>query len=311
MSFDNYMDEEDQDNNNGDEPPCVVCQHSTIIASNKNTTTTPVCQSCCTSHSHSYGVWKDWIVREQTEYQQRQGCTHWNSRMWGGGVHVQRKNMANPELLLLKRVQACVGWAVHGLIFEFLDGSRTGYVVDLASIHNDELLARKRSTEWQNIEMGDFITSVSGNHLSRACFLCHTLRIDLASGRTITFASKHEPWKGESFEYHLPEDCLLHHVSFRKGRCVGVTAAETIMHLPVKSLLRVGRLEKVHQDTFLLLQLIAQRIDNTRIQQGEKGLGKDLWQTILCQFLVCRDLEPFLCSPIGKLQNLTSVPDEA
>jgi hypothetical protein len=296
-NFDDYLDDEDHEDGRYVRPrttePCFVC----------NTVITAMCPLCSASHSRSYTVWKNWIVREQAEYQRRLGCTHWNALVWGAGVYVQRTCVVHPELLLIQRVQAFVGWAVHGLIFEFLDGTRTGYVVDVASIHDDDLLARKRSTEWQHIDMGDYVTAISGYQLSRGCFLCHTITLHLASGKSISFASQHEPWKGEPFDYKLTEDCLLHHVSFRKGRCIGVTAAETVMHLPVQSLQRVERLEKVHQDTFRLLQLVAQRIDNTRLEQGERPLGKDLWQTILCQFLVCRDLEPFACSPIGNMQS--------
>jgi hypothetical protein len=301
-TFDDFLEDDEEDHEDGGRyvrpkttEPCYLCNNTVI--------TTAVCPLCSASHPRSHTVWKNWIVREQAEYQRRLGCTHWNSLAWGAGVYVQRTCVVHPELLLIQRVQAFVGWAVHGLIFEFLDGTRTGYVVDVASIHNDDLLARKRSTEWQDIDLGDYVTSISGYQLSRGCFLCHTITLHLASGKTISFASQHEPWKGEPFDYKLPEDCLLHHVSFRKGRCIGVTAAETIMHLPVQSLQRVERLDKVHQDTFRLLQLVARRIDNTRLEQGERPMGKDLWQTILCQFLVCQDLEPFACSPIGNMQS--------
>lgn len=270
---------------------CVVCKSFTSCA---------VCRSCYETHSQSYSVWKAWIEREQSEYQRHNGCTHWNLH-WGN-VHIQRSCVVNPELLLLRRVKACIGWAVHGLVFEFLDGTRSGYVVDVASINNDEALEKRRCTEWFDIAMGDYVKSVRGYNLSRGCFLCHTLELELASGKTITFASKHEPWKGASFQFNLPESALLHHVSFREGSCVGVTAAETKMHLPVKSQTRVRSLGKSYQDQFRMIQLVAQRLDRDREDEGEKPLGRDLWRTIICDFLACYDLQEYASSAIGKVQ---------
>ena len=263
--------------------PCIVCKEKLAR--------TWVCKSCYGKHSQSYDVWKAWIFREQAYYQRRNGCTPWNST-WGRGiVYIHRGCVVNPDLLSIKRVKACIGWAVHGLIFELIDGTRLGYVVDLQSIDNDEAIAKKRGGEWVDIKNGDYVKAISGYNLSRACFLCHSIRLELASGQTITFASQHEPWKGEPFRYNLPENSLLQHVSFHKGRCVGVTAAETSLHLPVKSLERVATLPKLYRNKFYLLQLIAQRIDTNRLEkEGERPLGKDLWRSIFCDYLVCRDL---------------------
>jgi hypothetical protein len=271
---------------------CVVCKSYTASYA--------VCRSCYEVHSQSYRVWKAWIEREQANYQKQLGCTHWNLH-WDS-VYIQRSCVVNPELLLLKRVKACIGWAVHGVVFEFLDGTRAGYVVDVTSITDDEAIERRRCTDWVDINMGDYVKTVRGYNLSRGCFLCHTIELDLASGRTISFASQHEPWKGEPFQFNLPENALLHHVSFREGKCVGVTAAETVMHLPIKSPQRVRRLGEAYQDNFRLLQLTAQRIDRDRVDEGERPLGRDLWQTILCEFLACHDLQVYESSAIGKVQ---------
>lgn len=279
-----------------DDDLCAVCHKTTY-------TPTIVCSSCNTSHAQSYSVWKTWMLREQQEYQKRLGCTHSNSMLFGAGTYVQRTCIVHPELLLIKRVKACIGWAIHGLVFEFWDGSRTGHVLDLPSIDNDAAIQKKRATEWQDIQLGDYITGVYGYHLSRGCFLCHSLVFVLSSKRTISFLSQHDPWKGDYFEYTLPENSLLHHVSFKKGSCVGLTAAETILHLSIQSPLRVKSLDVVLQKTFGLLQLVARRIDNTRSQQGKRPLGRDLWATILFEYLACHDLLPFTCSPIAKLQQ--------
>lgn len=39
-----------------------------------------------------------------------------------------------PSCLLVSRVTACVGWAVHGLVFEFANGIRMGYVLDNSGV---------------------------------------------------------------------------------------------------------------------------------------------------------------------------------
>jgi hypothetical protein len=260
----------------------------------------------------SYGrsSFQNFMAREQAEYQNNMGCSYWNQNnhclaTMGSntlnGVHVHGSGPAQPELLLLKRVKACIGWAVHGLVLEFVDGTRAGFVVDVSSIQDEDAIERRRCTEWVDVTLGDYVTAVHGYHLSRGCFLCHTVHLELASGRTISFASKHEPWKGAPFRYTLPENALLHYVSFREGKCMGVTAAETILHLPVQSTHRVLSLSKVHQDTFQLLQLIAHRIDDTRAEQGGRPLGRDLWRTIFCEYLACNDLQDYGSSAVGRL----------
>jgi hypothetical protein len=241
------------------------------------------------------------MEREQFEYQKHLGCSlynlHWES------IAIQ-KSCIHPELLLLKRVKACIGWAVHGLVLEFLDGrTRSGYVVDVTSIHDDAAIGRRRCTEWVDITMGDYVRKVYGFQLSRGCFFCHSLHLEMASGRTISFCSQHEPWKGDAFQYRLPEHSLLHHISFREGKCVGVTAAETFLHLPVKSYPRVQRLSKAQRDKYWLLQLIAQRIDRNRSEAGGRPLGRDLWRTIMCEYLACWDLQDYASSAIGRVQQ--------
>lgn len=270
--------------------------------STKVSSTIQICTKCHSSHTQRYSSWKCWISREQSEYQRRLGCTQWNSHV-RQGIYVQKMTQQFPELLLLKRIKACVGWAVHGIVFEFLDGTRTGFVVDVNSIENDDAIFKKRPTAWVDVQPGDFIRSVKGFHLSRGCFLCHTLTLELNSGRVIEFASHHEPWKGEAFSYQLPENALLQHVSFHKGQCIGVTACETNLHLPIKYKQRIPFLPRVCRDTFLLIQLISNCIDHRLENNGSKSLGIDLWNSILLEYLTCQDLQPFACSPVGTLQS--------
>lgn len=229
----------------------------------------------------------DWILREQYGYQRQLGSTSWNL---GNPIYLHPFGQSQSKLLLLKRVRACIGWAVHGLIFEFCDGTRVGYVSEVESIHNDEAIDRRRPTDWVYVDHGDYVGQVHGFNLSRECFLCHTIHFEMASGRRISFESKHEPWKGTPFLYGLPEHALLHYVSFQDGQCIGLTAVETIMHLPIQSMQRVMMLPKACQDYYQFLQLVSNQVDNQLTNKGHRSLGRDLWGVIVCGFLACHDL---------------------
>lgn len=268
----------------GPQALCVICR--------RRDAPSVVCHHCYDQRgqSHTQAVWKSWIDREQKEYYGNGGCTSVNLN--GQSVYIQKQYIIRPELFLLKRVKACIGWALHGLLMEFANGTRVGYVVDLPSIRDDEAIAKRNGGDWVDIDMGDYVTNVQGFHLSRNCFLCHTLQLKMASGRTIAFESKHAPWKGEPFSYSLPPNALLSHVSFKEGKCVGVTAAEAYLHLPIASPNRVRNLQVPLQKHFQFLQLVAHRVDSN-LQKKEmcKALGRDIWHSILLEYLTCQDLQ--------------------
>ena len=210
-----------------------------------------------------------------------------------------------PELLMLKRIKACIGWAIHGVVMEFIDGStRGGYDCHVASLYDDEQIRKRQGTEWIDVAEGDYVVSVSGHHLARQCFLCHTLRFEMASGRVIEFASSHEPWKGGAFNYELPESALLQFVSFRNGKCIGVTATETRLHLPLRSTAHVHKHlpTSPHQDTFRTIQLCIQRYENNRVEAGERPLGRDMWSKVLYEYLKGSDLQSYEESTLGQLK---------
>lgn len=248
------------------------------------------------------------MASEQQEYRRRLGTnTSWHDR--ASPVYIHRNCVAAPELLLLKRGRACVGWAVHGLIMEHIDGStRSGHEHRRTDIDDDHAIERRQGTDWVDIAPGDYVRRVRGYNLSVENFLCHTLTLELASGSEITFASRHEPWKGEAFEYQLPEPTLLQHISFRDGRCIGLTAVESYLHLPVDSVIRVPhKLPRPHRDRLELLMLCAQRVDDQRRRAGRPPLGRDVWMKILGEFLANRDLESHESSALGQLKQLKMV----
>jgi hypothetical protein len=270
----------------GPQTLCAVCRYRDAPSI--------MCRHCHDQDQHGQGqsqaVWNGWMEREQKDYYTNGGCTSVNLN--GKSVYIKTKYPIRPDLFLLKRVKACIGWAIHGLLMEFTNGTRVGYVVDLTSIRDDAAIAKRNGGDWVDIDTGDYVTNVQGFHLSRNCFLCHTLQLQMASGRTITFESNHAPWKGEPFSHSLPPNALLSHVSFQQGNCVGVTAVETYLHLPIKSSNRVGNLQVPLQKHFQFLQLVAHRVDFNLQKQGEcKPLGRDIWNTILLEYLTCQDLQ--------------------
>ena len=216
------------------------------------------------------------------------------------------KQIITPELLLLKRVKACIGWAVHGIVMEFIDGStRAGFVNNAPSLYDDNHIRKRHGTNWVDIEEGDYVKAVSGFQLSRRCFLCHTLRLEMASGKIIEFASTHDPWKGEAFRHELPEAALLHYISFRAGKCIGVTAAESHLHLPLRSAKHVER--HLHFQpllaNFRTIQLCIQRLESNLVQAGERPLGRDIWSKILFEYLKGSDLQAYAESTLGQLKE--------
>jgi len=280
----------------------------------------------------SHKVWKLLMSMEQKTYTKNLGYTNENETK---AVYISQNPVLvhhdtlrkmtsltcnkghggiTPEVLMLKRIKACIGWAVHGIVMEFIDGStRAGYVSDVSSLYDDDHIRKRHGTEWVDISEGDYVVAVSGHNLSRQCFLCHTLRFEMASGRVIEFASPHEPWKGRIFKYNLPESALLKFVSFQNGRCIGVTATETRLHLPLRSPLQVHKHLPTypHRDTFRTIQLCLQRYEKTRVVEiGEKPLGRDMWSKILYEYLKGSDLQCYEKSVIRQLKACQRLEQE-
>jgi hypothetical protein len=87
----------------------------------------------------------------------------------------------------LTRVCACIGWAVHGVVFEFDDGSRSGIVLshynEVMTPLDDQVVMSRAGTWVSVVEPGDYIVGVSGYQLADTPdYLCHTLNLHFASG---------------------------------------------------------------------------------------------------------------------------------
>jgi hypothetical protein len=266
---------------------------------NKNGDTPPV------PFEVAYNSWKKWVQLEQDKYKENLGRSTW-------AVTIHSNDSVIPtELFQIKRIMACIGWAIHGLIFEFIDGTtRTGFVNGVTSIHDMDAVKRRHPTKWIDVEEGDHVVAISGHNLARHCFLCHSLTLAMASGKTIEFASEHEPWRGDPFHFEIPHTALLLHVSFHRGKCIGLCAAESHYHLPITTSRVYNHLSKAHQMTYKMIQLCIQRMNSLQIGNGDKPLSHDLWSNIL-GYLRCSDLVDYQSSAVGRVNRLLELKQES
>jgi hypothetical protein len=185
------------------------------------------------------------------------------------------------------RVCVCVGWAVHGVVFEFDDASRSGILLSnyghVMVPLEDHILLSRPSCRWESVvKPGDYIVCVSGYQLAGTPdYLCHTLSLQFASGQTMSFASSHLPWKGEEFSYVVRQPFLVNELIFRRGLgCQGFDGLVTSVHLLVEQS-TAEYLPRPCKMNLQLIMLIADRIDKSRIAEGKNSIGGELWWSVL------------------------------
>lgn len=194
--------------------------------------------------------------------------------------------MAEPYQL--RRVTAGIGWAVHALIFEFDDGRRTGRILSNSgmemSLTDESIRHREADRNWIDVERGDYVVRVRGRNLSTREYLCHEVTLDFASGQSVTFKSRYNPWRGndnETFSYDVPHhEALLRDPIFEAGRCTGLQVVRTSVHRPITQE-GASLLPKPIQDRIELVLLVANRVDADRAENGGAAVGTDVWWTAL------------------------------
>jgi hypothetical protein len=184
--------------------------------------------------------------------------------------------------LLIRRVVAGIGWAVHSLVFESGPENnvrRWGYNLDnngkdLSLKDND--LASRGARSWATITPGDYIVKVEGHQSTSGLYLCHDIRLHLASGKEIRFESTHGAWQGPVFTFDLAphETTMLRGLDFGMQQCnrlfQGVFVQRTSIHTPFcKRTLKF--LPQQAQDTVTAIQLCVNRA----------GLSSDIGWNIL------------------------------
>jgi len=208
-----------------------------------------------------------------------------------------------PDWSKLTRVCCCLGWAVHGIIFQFENGRRSGILLNNdgsnTALGDDNI--DSRNPHWMDVEPGDYIVKISGKQLvtTSAPYLCHALKLKLASGRTLAFASNYLPWQGEPFVMNVPPNYLVNSLVFYNddhhnthpgvrsrsgGYCRAFHGMETSIHLPIDRI-HAHRLPRACKQRLKLLLLVAQRVENER----EAEIGRDAWWSIL-SFMTGYDL---------------------
>lgn len=200
------------------------------------------------------------------------------------------KVMACPEFdtkrLFLKRVTACIGWAVHGIVFEFCDNTRVGCILDGFAEKrldlSDENIEKRLGIPWQNVEYGDYIVGIHGNKLHNETLLwfCHTVILEFASGKTIRFEARHEPWRGEPFAWQVPQPCLVYRLTFRHEQAQDMRGLITTIHLPM-SAANMKHLPRKNKENVEEILGVFEKVDSKRHAHGQKPLSEDLWWTIL------------------------------
>lgn len=196
----------------------------------------------------------------------------------------------------LRRVIAGVGWAVHALVFEFADGSRVGRLLHNNGLEmdlGDESISTRCWVRWQDVQKGDYIVRVSGNGTVNPTYLCHSITLDFASGREITFRSTHTPWRsGDMFSFHVPQPGLLRKVRFQWGQCTGIDHIETTAHLPImKNAANLRQLPAHVKEQLQFILWVVREIDAERIKDGMRPVGSDIWWRAL-GFLTGFDILP-------------------
>lgn len=198
------------------------------------------------------------------------------------------------EGVLLHRVRAMASWAVHGLVFEFVEGgTRAGYIVEpngslKPSMTDQDILERGGSSDWIYIPPGDYIVEIHGFNLTRGKqYLCHSITLEFASGKSIRSSSRNEMWKGTPFRFVVADKYALPFMPlFREGGCLGIASLQTSIHLP----LALPNSEFYpNRDILLQVLLVFSRIDSHILV---KSLGRDVWWHIL-GMLHSRDIAPY------------------
>ena len=193
--------------------------------------------------------------------------------------------------LFLRRVTACVGWAVHGLVFEFVNGKRMGLILEGCGEYYtqtlaDDVMNGRGGVGWTDIQYGDYIVGMHGDRIGNRAshrWFCHTMTLEFASGKSIRYESTHEAWRGEPFSYTIPQPCLVYRITFSHAQEEDMRGLRTSIHLPISQALRsdMKDLPQKYEQAVEEILRITRQIDLNRSLNELKPLGDDLWGIVL------------------------------
>ena len=102
----------------------------------------------------------------------------------------------------LVRICGACGWVVHGLVLEYSDGVRTGYLGDNSGMPlslYDDAVVQQRSGVWHEVFPGEQLDWISGrSSIARpTTYLCGEVVLHLSSGRTIKLTGSKTKGNGD------------------------------------------------------------------------------------------------------------------
>ena len=117
-----------------------------------------------------------------------------------------------PPVPLLKCIRAGVGWAVHAIVLEFVDGTRKGLCLTNEGRRlplHDAYAIQSRSNLTEPVDYGDYIVQISGQYTSNHTYICHSITFSMDSGKNISFVARHVPWTGRPFQMDIPRPMMV------------------------------------------------------------------------------------------------------
>ena len=144
-----------------------------------------------------------------------------------------------PEFPLIRRIIGGFDNVIHSLVFEFVNGERRGLCLDERNeplrVMDDSNITRRIGENWIDINYGDYIVAISGFDLNQNKFLCHSVTLQFKSGFEVTFESKKQAWRGDSFHYKVPPTKLVTNLVFlTNGTMPAIGVNTTSIHLPIR-----------------------------------------------------------------------------
>jgi len=143
----------------------------------------------------------------------------------------------------VKRVAGGVGWVLHGLCFEFVDGTRKGMFltnktqesIDLS----DDVALNARNAKWEDIYKHEYIIGITG-FSSCFGFLAYEVILHTSEDREIIFRGQRPCYCGKEFTFSAYRGEHIIDATFKGGTCTGIVRAI----LPVLSVQEDNRLEE-------------------------------------------------------------------
>ncbi|KAL7572826.1 hypothetical protein ACA910_014680 [Epithemia clementina (nom. ined.)] len=153
----------------------------------------------------------------------------------------------------LCRIGLCTGSAIHGVVFEYNNGDRSGVLLSHCgdSMGLDDNSLNSRAVQWFTIGQedgereprGDYMVRISGHDISSSEevqedsedseYCCHSLSLEFSSGQIISSVGDNPTWQGRAFSHSFQPRHLVHELVFRSLTLLRVQTKFSVAHLPI------------------------------------------------------------------------------